>query len=223
MHKLKQAVAQKALEYLLDSIQDYKIIGIGTGSTVNCFIELFHPYKHQIEGCVSSSEQTTQLLKKFGFAVYDLNVVDDVPVYIDGADECDAQFQLIKGGGGALTREKILASAAQKFICIIDENKWTYSLGSFPVAIEVIPMARSYVAREIMMLGGEPHYRSGYVTDNGHCILDIHHLDLSHPQETEALLNNIPGVVDNGIFAKRTADMVFVAEDQTVQIYDRPF
>jgi len=214
MHNLKAAVAQKALEY----ITDHRILGIGTGSTVNYFIDALLPFRSQIDACVSSSEQTTARLKHYGFTVLDLNVVDDVPIYIDGADECDAQFQMIKGGGGALTREKILASCAQQFVCIIDENKWVYALGNFPIAVEVIPMARSFVAREIMMLGGEPCYRSGFVTDNGNCILDVHNLDLTHVHPMEQALNHIPGVVENGIFSSRTADVVLVAEAETVSV-----
>ena len=215
MHSLKAAVALKALDY----IGDHRIIGIGTGSTVNCFIDALLPFRARIDACVSSSEQTTARLKNYGFTVLDLNVVDDVPIYIDGADECDAQFQMIKGGGGALTREKILASCAQQFICIIDENKWVYALGNFPIAVEVIPMARSFVAREIMMLGGEPIYRPGFITDNGNCILDVHNLDLTHAHQMEQTLNHIPGVVENGLFSSRTADIVLVAETETVSVF----
>jgi ribose 5-phosphate isomerase A len=191
-------------------IERGSIVGVGTGSTVAFFIEALARMKHDIEGTVSSSEQSTALLKKHGIPVLDLNNAGTLSLYVDGADECDPHNRLIKGGGGALTREKIIAAASKKFVCIIDASKEVELLGKFPVPIEVIPMARSYVAREIVALGGQPVWRSGVVTDNGNWILDVHHWQIVDPVAFEAKLNQITGVVCAGLFAKRAADIVIV-------------
>ncbi|WED43037.1 ribose-5-phosphate isomerase RpiA [Legionella cardiaca] len=207
MDALKEAVAKAALNQLTDEV----ILGIGTGSTVNYFIEQLATIRHRIDACVASSKDTEARLRALGIPVIDLNVAAEVPIYIDGADEVTAQRQMIKGGGGALTREKILASAAQQFVCIVDESKVVGHLGAFPVAVEVIPMARSFVARELVKLGGDPEYREGFITDNGNIILDVYNLEISNPVELEGLIKVIPGVVDNGLFAKRCADIVLIA------------
>jgi ribose 5-phosphate isomerase A len=204
--EMKQLAAKAALDYVEPGI----IIGVGTGSTVNHFINLLAPIKGKIEGAVSSSETTTARLKTFGIPVYDLNGVGEIPLYIDGADESNHYLQLIKGGGGALTREKIITAASRKFICIADQSKLVDILGNFPLPVEVIPMARSYVAREIVKLGGEPVYREGFITDNGNQILDIHGLSIMEPARLESQLNNIPGVVTNGLFALHPADILIL-------------
>lgn len=202
----KRAVAKAALAYLEDDM----ILGVGTGSTVNYFIEELKPYRSRIQACVASSMATAERLKAIGLSVIDLNVADAIPVYIDGADEVNPHKQCIKGGGGALTREKIIAAVAEQFICIVDESKYVKRLGAFPVAVEVIPMARSYVAREIVKLGGDPVYRENFVTDNGNIILDIHNLDILEPVKLEQQLNNIVGTVANGLFAHHPANVVLV-------------
>lgn len=202
----KKAAAQAALEFIKDDM----IVGVGTGSTVNHFIDALASIKGRIEGAVSSSVATTNKLKSLSIPVIDLNSVRELPIYIDGADEINAFKQMIKGGGGALTREKIVATVAKKFVCIADQSKEVLMLGAFPVAVEVIPMARSFVAREIVKLGGDPVYREGFVTDNGNVILDVHNLKLSDPRAMEDALNRIVGVVENGIFAHRTADVVIL-------------
>src|SRR3990167_3581931 len=205
---LKQAAATAALQYIpFDSI-----VGVGTGSTVNYFIDALASLKHKIKGAVASSIETEKRLKAHGILVYDLNAVDVLSVYIDGADEFNTLKYLIKGAGGALTREKIIAAAAREFICIVDATKEVTVLGKSPVPIEVIPMARGLVAREIVKLGGIPEYRAGFTTDNGNIILDVHQLDLIQPLKTEEILNNITGAVCNGIFAKRTADKIIIVE-----------
>lgn len=209
----KQAAAKAALAY----IEDDSIVGVGTGSTVNYFIEALASIKNRIEGAVSSSEASTELLKQHHIPVYELTAVDSVPVYVDGADECNAHKQCIKGGGGALTREKIIAATANQFICIIDQSKQVGVLGDFPLPVEVIPMARSYVAREIVKLGGDPQYREGFVTDNGNIILDIYNLSIVEPIKLEQQLNNIVGVVSNGLFAARPADIVLVGSEAGVE------
>ena len=209
---LKKQVALAALKYVTSDI----IVGVGTGSTVNYFIDALATIKHKIKGTVASSIETEKRLKALGIPVYDLNAVDSVPIYIDGADEFNQFKYLVKGGGGALTREKIIATAAKQFICITDESKEVTVLGQFPVAIEVIPMARGLAAREIVKLGGIPDYRAGFITDNGNIILDVHQLDLTAPVKMEETLNNITGVVCNGIFAKRSADLILVANSQGV-------
>lgn len=211
-NEMKVACAQKALDY----IEDDMIIGVGTGSTVDYFIEALVAIKHRIAGTVASSLRTSEKLKSFNIPVYDLNTIDQVQLYVDGADEIDGHFQMIKGGGGAHMREKLLATVAQQFICIADESKQVELLGNaFPIPVEVIPMARSYVARELVKLGRTPVYRDGVVTDNGNIILDVygdHFFNLSQtPLVWEERLNQITGVVENGIFAKRTADRLLLA------------
>ncbi len=204
---LKFAAARAALDY----VPDDAIIGVGTGSTVNFFIQELASIKNRIEGAVSSSEASTLRLKAAGIRVYDLNSVNDLPVYVDGADEITSHLAMIKGGGGALTREKIVAAVARKFVCIADEKKLVPVLGNFPLPLEVVPMARSYVAREVVRLGGQPVLREGFVTDNGNIILDIHHLEIQNPVEMETRLSAITGVVMCGIFARRPADVLILA------------
>ena len=204
---LKARVAQKALEYL----DDYSIIGVGTGSTLHYFIEALATIKHRFDACVASSLATEALLRAHAIPVIDLNAVSEPLIYIDGADEVNARHEMIKGGGGALTREKIIASVAQKFVCIVDSSKVVNSLGTFPIAIEVLPMARSFVARALVKLGGDPHYRQGFITDNGNIILDVYHLDLTSVHAMESDINQITGVVENGLFAARLADVVLVS------------
>jgi ribose 5-phosphate isomerase A len=200
----KRRSAQAAMRY----VEVGAVIGVGTGSTVNQFIPLLAERKHDIEGAVSSSEASTALLKQHGIRVLELNSAGDLPVYIDGADECDAHFRLIKGGGAALTREKVVAGASRKFVCLIDDSKRVELLGAFPLPIEVIPMARSFVARQIVKLGGQPVLREGVLTDNGGQILDVHGLRITHPEQLERDLNQIPGVITVGLFALRKADVV---------------
>jgi len=191
-------------------IEEGCVVGVGTGSTVAFFIEALARMKHQIEGAVSSSEQSTALLKQHGIQVLDLNSAGTLSLYVDGADECDTHNRLIKGGGGALTREKIIAAASKNFVCIIDASKEVKLLGKFPLPIEVIPMARSYVAREIVARGGQPVWREGKITDNGNVILDVYNWQITDPVGLEAELNQITGVVCVGLFAKRAADIVIV-------------
>lgn len=217
--QLKQAAAQTAMSYLMPKLESKSIIGIGTGSTTNYFIDLLANHKMDFEGAVASSELSAQRLKKHGIPVYDLNSVSELDFYIDGADEVNRYLELIKGGGGALTREKIIAAVAKNFICIADESKFVDTLGAFPLPIEVIPMARSYVAREIVKLGGDPIYREGFVTDNGNVILDIHNLAIKKAKDLESKLNDITGVVCNGLFVKRPADLLFLGtQDKGVQL-----
>jgi ribose 5-phosphate isomerase A len=213
--ELKRQAAQYAISY----IQDHTIIGVGTGSTVNRFIEELAKFRGKIEATVSSSNATTALLKKHGLPVVELNQVDYLPIYIDGADQAIHYGQLIKGHGGALLREKILAAAAQQFICIIDESKFAKKLGSVPVPVEVIPSARSLAGRELARLGGEPVYREHYLTDNGNIILDVERLDIASPIELEEAINHIPGVVCAGIFARNPADILIVATQDGIQLY----
>ena len=211
---LKQAAAKAALDYIVDG----EVVGVGTGSTVNYFIDLLAQEKHRIEGAVASSEATQARLQDHGIPVLSLNAVDQVSVYIDGADEITALMQMIKGGGGALTREKIVAVNAKQFICIADHSKYVKALGAFPVAVEVIPMARSYVARELVrQFNADPIYRQGFVTDNGNIILDVHNLVLHEPIKTEMAINNITGVVANGLFAARCADVLLLGTDKGVE------
>ncbi len=205
----KAAAANKALEF----IEPGAILGVGTGSTVNHFIDALPAIKHKLEGTVSSSEASTARLKANGIAVFDLNVVDEVTLYVDGADEATRHLHLIKGGGGALTREKIVAAVATRFVCIIDDSKLVDRLGRFPLPVEVIRMARSHVAREIQGLGGNPFLRENFVTDNGNWILDVHNLDILNPLELERDLNQITGSVCNGLFAARSADALVIAGD----------
>lgn len=212
--QLKKQVAEQAIKF----VEDYKVIGVGTGSTVNYFIEALAGLKSQIEATVSSSKATTELLKKYGLPVYELNQVDSIPVYVDGADQALHYGQLIKGAGGALTQEKILVSCSDKFVCIIDETKMTQRLTA-PVPVEVIPSARSLAGRKLAALGGDPVYRENYITDNGNIILDVERLDTSHPQELEEKINHIAGVVSNGIFAIHPADVILVATQSGVKQY----
>jgi ribose 5-phosphate isomerase A len=211
--EMKKAVAKAALEHVVPDT----IIGIGTGSTANHFIDFLAEIKHQVAGTVASSVASTERLKKHGIPVLDLNEVSEISVYVDGADETNRRMHLVKGGGGALTREKIVAAASKKFVCIVDETKVVDVLGKFPLPVEVIPMARSYVARELVRLGGSPVYRDGFVTDNGNVILDVHGLQIQEPTELEARLNNIVGVVTNGLFALRPADVVLVGTPNGVR------
>ena len=202
----KRRSGEKAAEYVTEG----SIVGVGTGSTVAFFIEALVRMKHRIEGAVSSSEQSTRLLKELGIPVLDLNATGPLALYVDGADECDPHGRLIKGGGAALTREKIIAEASAKFVCIIDASKQVPLLGAFPVPVEVIPMARSLVARKLVELGGQPVWREGVVTDNGNWILDVHNWRLADPVAMERDVNQIPGVVTCGLFARRGADVVVV-------------
>lgn len=214
MNELKVKAAKAALSYIAD---DNIIIGVGTGSTVNCFIQELASIKNRIDACVASSCATEALLRAAGIPVIDLNAADDIPLYVDGADEVTAQGQMIKGGGGALTREKIVATVAERFICIVDESKVVTQLGDFPVAVEVLPMARSFVARQLVKLGGDPEYREGFITDNGNIILDVFNLPMDALVDLENAINIIPGVVENGLFSRRTADTVLVASAQEVR------
>lgn len=209
----KRAAAEAALKFIDQDI----IIGVGSGSTIDYFIQALKNVKQRIEGAVASSVVTATKLKSFGIPLLDLNSVMELPLYVDGADEINSAKQMIKGGGAALTREKIIATVAKKFVCIIDESKQVDLLGAFPVAVEVIPMARSYVARQIVLLGGDPVYREGCVTDNGNCILDVFNLKILDPRALEMQLKNIVGVIESGIFAKRTADLVLVGTKQGVR------
>lgn len=204
--ELKRQAAEAAIEYLPDS----GIIGVGTGSTVNFFIDAFAKIKGRFEGAVSSSEASTDRMKKHGIPVLDLNAAGQLDVYVDGADESNRHLHLIKGGGGALTREKIVAAASEKFVCIADESKLVDILGKFPLPVEVIPMARSYVARELVKLGGNPVWRENFVTDNGNLILDVHGLEIMEPAKFETEVNQLAGVVTVGIFAHRPADVLIL-------------
>lgn len=205
-NELKEAVGRAAIAYIPDDC----IVGVGTGSTANYFIDALAEIKGRIKGAVSSSEASVARLKSHGIPVYELNTIDELPVYVDGADEINHQLQMIKGGGAALTREKIVAAVAEQFICIADESKLVDVLGTFPLPVEVIPMARSYVAREIVKLGGHPAYREGVITDNGNIIIDVHGLKITQANDLESKLNQIVGVVTNGIFAHRRADVLLL-------------
>jgi ribose 5-phosphate isomerase A len=209
----KRAVAQAAIQYIPAGC----VVGVGTGSTANYFIDELAKIKHKIEGAVASSEATTQRLNGHGIEVIDLNSIDVLPVYVDGTDEITEHLAMIKGGGGALTREKIVAAVAKRFICIADQSKLVKVLGKFPLPIEVIPMARSYVAREITRLGGQPVLRQGFTTDNGNIILDVHGLQILNPVELETTLNHITGIVTNGLFAKRGADVLLLGINDGIQ------
>jgi len=209
----KQRVAEAALQYVKDDM----IVGVGTGSTVYFFIEKLASIKHRIEGAITTSVASENLLRKHHIPVMPLNSVIELPVYIDGADEATRHLHLIKGGGGALTREKIVAAASKQFICIIDDSKLVPVLGKFPLPVEVIPMAQSYVARQLVKLGGQPVLRASFTTDNGNIILDVHNLSIMQPAMLEAELNNIAGVVTNGLFARRPADVLLIADEKEVK------
>ena len=208
--ELKHAVALAALDYLRPKLDNNTVLGIGTGSTANLFIDSLASVKGMIDATVASSEASAQRLKSHGIPVYDLNSVDQVDFYIDGADESNSALQLIKGGGAALTREKIVTAVAGEFICIADESKLVHTLGQFPLPVEVIPMARSHVARELVKLGGDPVYREGVLTDNGNIILDVYNFSIPQPLATEEKINNITGVVTNGLFALKPADVLLL-------------
>jgi len=211
----KQQVAEAALKW----VREDSVLGVGTGSTVNCFIEALANSGIRLEAAVSSSDATTTLLQDIGVEVFDLNNAGTLDLYVDGADEFDPYRRLIKGGGGALTREKIVATASRKFVCIVDESKKVGVLGKFPLPVEVIPMARSFIARQIIAIGGQPELREGFTTDNGNLILDVHNMDLVDPVDIEKRLNNLPGLVSNGLFALRPADVVLMASEQGVQTF----
>ena len=213
----KRSAAQAALAYIEPRLTPKTIVGVGTGSTTNFFIDALAEMRHKFDACVSSSEASTERLKGHGVAVLDLNAVDRVEVYVDGADEVNAARQLIKGGGGALTREKIVAASADEFVCIVDESKKVDVLGAYPLPVEVIPMARGLVARAMVSLGGSPELREGFSTDNGNVILDVHQLAITDPLDLEAKINNLAGVVTNGIFAFQAADLVLVATPNGVE------
>jgi len=213
----KRAVAQAALQYVVDDAW----IGVGSGSTANLFIDALAARKHRIKGTVASSVKTAERLKSHGILVEELNNIDDLPVYIDGADEVDARGAMIKGGGGALTREKIVAAVARKFVCIVDTTKTVDVLGKYPLPVEVIAMARSYVARQIVLRGGQPAWRMGFTTDNGNVILDVRGLTIMKPVELETEIDMIPGVVTNGLFARRPADVLLLATEQGVRTIAR--
>ena len=208
--ELKQAVSDAALAHIRPQLYDDTVLGIGTGSTANLFIDQLGAISGQINATVASSEASAERLRSHGIPVFDLNAVDQVDFYIDGADESNAALQLIKGGGAALTREKIVAAVAREFICIADESKMVHTLGAFPLPVEVIPMARGHVARELVKLGGDPVYRDGVVTDNGNIILDVYNFAIAQPLATEAKINGITGVVTNGLFALRPADVLLL-------------
>ena len=212
MSAAKINVAKKAMSYIEKKLTKNMLLGIGTGSTVNCFIDELSKFKHHFRGAVSSSEESTKILKDKGIDVFSLNDVNELEFYIDGADEVSKDNALIKGGGGAHTREKIVASASREFICIVDQSKMVTELGDFPLPIEVIPESRSLVARKIVSLGGTPIYRSGFLTDQGNHILDVKDIDISKPETLEMQINNIPGVIDNGIFAFNKPNIVFISD-----------
>lgn len=211
--ELKKAVAKAAIAYVPDNC----IVGVGTGSTANCFIDELAAIKGRIEGAVASSEASAARLRKAGIRVFDLNGVSDVPVYVDGADEVNRRLHMIKGGGGALTREKIVAAVAHKFVCIADAGKLKDVLGAFALPVEVIPMARSHVGRELVRLGGKPELRQGFTTDNGNLILDVYGLTIADPVELEEAIDRIVGVVTNGLFARRGADVLLLGTQTGVR------
>ncbi len=215
--ELKQQAALRALDYVIDG----SIVGVGTGSTANFFIDGLAGMKDRIAGAVASSEVSARRLAGHGIRLFDMNDVDDIPVYVDGADEIDGGLAMIKGGGGAQTREKIVAAVARKFVCICDASKRVERLGRFPLPVEVIPMARAQVARELTRLGGQPVLREGFVTDNGNLILDVHGLSITDPVALETTVDGIVGVVTNGLFAKRGADVLLLATPGGVQTFER--
>ncbi len=215
--EMKKAVGQAAVDYIKPRLDKDSIVGVGTGSTANCFIDALAEIKHMFDGAVASSEATAERLKAHGIEVYDMNSVADMDVYVDGADEFDGGLNLVKGGGGALTREKIVAAVAKEFVCIVDSTKRVDVLGEFPLPVEVIPMARSQVARELVKLDCMPVWRENFITDNGNVILDVHDLEITDPKGLEEHLNNIVGVVTNGLFAQRGADVVLMGTEEGVE------
>ena len=215
--EMKQAVAKAAIAHIPDDC----VVGVGTGSTANYFIAELGKIKHRIDAAVASSEATAKRLKDLGIRVLDLNSVDELPVYVDGADEVTRHLAMIKGGGGALTREKVVAAVARKFVCIADASKLVDVLGKFPLPVEVIPMARSHVGRELRKLGGHPEWRQNFVTDNGNLIIDMHGLSIVNPVELEGTLNQITGVVTNGLFARRGADVLLLGSERGVETIKR--
>lgn len=220
--QLKQAVARAAIEYITPKLHNDAIIGVGTGSTANFFIDSLGDIKHRFSGAVASSDASATRLKNLGIDVLDCNSVSELVVYVDGADESNAHLHLIKGGGAALTREKIVRAVSKEFVCIADESKWVDVLGKFPLPVEVIPMARSYVARELVKMGGTPVYRDGVVTDNGNVILDVYNLQIIDPVALETSINQITGVVTNGLFAAKAADVLLLGtKDGVKTLYPR--
>jgi len=219
--QLKQDVARAALDYVIANVPEGAIVGVGTGSTANFFIDQLAAIKHRLGGAVASSTATQKRLEGHGIRVLDLNDVDKLPVYVDGADEIDHGMAMIKGGGGALTREKIVAAVADVFVCICDQSKRVHTMGRFPLPVEVIPMARAQVARELARFGGEPRLREGFVTDNGNLILDVHGLSISDPAELESELDHVVGIVTNGLFARRGADVLLLADPAGVKTFTR--
>ncbi|MCV6590851.1 MAG: ribose-5-phosphate isomerase RpiA [Marinobacterium sp.] len=215
--EMKQAVAQAAVEYIKPKLGKESIVGVGTGSTANFFIDALAEVKSLFDGAVASSQATAERLKQHGITVYDMNSVNEMEVYVDGADEFDAELNLIKGGGGALTREKIVAAVAKEFVCIVDSTKKVDVLGEFPLPVEVIPMARSQVARELAKLDGMPVWRENFVTDNGNLILDVEDLEITDPKALETHINGIVGVVTNGLFANRGADVILMGTENGVE------
>ncbi len=219
-NQLKRAVANAAVDYSLTRIDQRSVIGIGTGSTANFFIDAIAAHRHKFSGTVASSSGSEERLKALGIPVLELNSVAEITVYVDGADEINPQLQLIKGGGAALTREKIVAAVAREFVCIADQSKWVERLGAFPLPVEVIPMARSYVARELLKLGGDPVWRDGVVTDNGNVIIDVHGLlPIAADGSLERAINQITGVVTNGLFAIKPASLVLLGTDSGIQTH----
>ena len=214
----KSQSAEKAYQIIKKDLKRDTVLGIGTGTTTNCFIEIINKENLDIKGAVCSSKSSKERLTSSNIEILSLNDVHQIDFYIDGADEFNSRKELIKGGGGALTKEKILAHSSETFICIVDDSKYSDLLGNFPVPIEVIELARSAISREMMRMGGRPVYRNDFVTDNGNQIIDVHHLDLKIPYETEQLINNIPGVVENGIFSSRKADIILQSTDSGVNI-----
>jgi ribose 5-phosphate isomerase A len=217
--ELKQAVGQAAADYVAQYAPPGSIIGVGTGSTANCFIDALATIKARFAGAVASSEATRKRLEAHGIPVVDLNDVENMPIYVDGADEIDHGMNMIKGGGGALTREKIVAAVAQSFVCIADASKRVAVMGTFPLPVEVIPMARAQVARELTRLGGRPQLRAGFVTDNGNLILDVHGLQITDPKGLEAQINQITGVVTSGLFALRPANVLLLGTSEGVKTF----
>ena len=213
----KRQAAEAAMEFLKPGMA----LGVGTGSTVNYFIDALAGYREELAAVVASSRATEERLRAAGLKVTALDQAGDLDLYVDGADEANKHFHLIKGGGGALTREKVLAAAARRFVCVIDDSKWVAVLGQFPLPVEVIPMARSYVARQFVKLRGQPVWRENFTTDNGNQVIDVHNLQITNPLELETRLNQIPGIVTVGIFANRPADVILIAEEKAVRRLDR--